>query len=150
MHLQMLYGFFRRFKFFIIMQIDFSSISSGKAYFWMASTITPRPVAWVSTRSANGVVNLAPFSFFQMVTSAPPTLMISPLVHPSGMLKDTTRNIQETGEFVVNLVPFELAQTMNETSFSYDPHVSEIEQCEVPVIASVSVLAPRVAGVPVD
>jgi flavin reductase (DIM6/NTAB) family NADH-FMN oxidoreductase RutF len=132
------------------MLIDFSKIDSLKAYFWLGSTVTPRPVAWVTTRSAAGVTNLAPFSFFQVITASPPTLMISPLLHASGALKDTTRNIQETGEFVVNLVPFNMVDAMNETSFSYDADTSEIERCGIPTIESTQVKPPRIAGVPVS
>lgn len=132
------------------MQIDFSQLDARTAYFWMSSTITPRPVAWVSTRSAAGVPNLAPFSFFQMITSAPPTLMISPLLHPNGSMKDTARNIHETGEFVVNLVPFEMVGAMNETSFSFGPDTSEIEKCAIPTLPSSVVGPARVAGVAVS
>ncbi len=132
------------------MLIDFSALDARTAYFWMASTITPRPVAWVSTCSAAGVHNLAPFSFFQMVTPSPPTLMISPLLHPDGRAKDTTRNIEETGELVVNLVPFALVDRMNATSFSYGPGESEIEQCDIATVAATMVKPRRVAGVPVS
>jgi flavin reductase (DIM6/NTAB) family NADH-FMN oxidoreductase RutF len=132
------------------MLIDFSALEPRKAYFWMASTIAPRPVAWVSTCSKEGVINLAPFSFFQMLTPQPPTLMISPLVHPNGTMKDTTRNIQETGEFVVNLVPFPMVDAMNETSFSYASDVSEMDRCAIASLASERIRPPRVAGVAVS
>ncbi|MBC7415369.1 MAG: flavin reductase family protein [Herminiimonas sp.] len=132
------------------MLIDFSALDARTAYFWMASTITPRPVAWVSTCSASGVTNLAPFSFFQMITPAPPTLMISPLLHPGGALKDTARNIQETGEFVVNLVPFSMVNAMNASSFSFGADESEIERCNIATLASDRVRAPRVADVAVS
>lgn len=116
----------------------------------MASAIAPRPIAWVSSRSKDGIVNLAPFSFFQMVTATPPTLMISPLRQSDGSLKDTTRNIIETGEFVVNLVPHELREKMNATSFSFPGDVSEIEQCGIATQAAERVKPPRVIGVPVS
>ena len=132
------------------MLIDFSTLDARTAYFWMASTITPRPVAWVSTCSADGVHNLAPFSFFQMVTPSPPTLMISPLLHPDGRMKDTARNIEQTGELVVNLVPFALVERMNATSFSYGPDESESERCDVATAASTRVTPRRVAGVSVS
>jgi flavin reductase (DIM6/NTAB) family NADH-FMN oxidoreductase RutF len=132
------------------MLIDFSELEPRKAYFWMASTITPRPVAWVSSVSGDGVVNLAPFSFFQMVTATPPTLMISPLVYANGGLKDTTRNIRETGEFVVNLVSFDRVHDMNETSFGYGPDESEVEICGIASLPSAKVRPPRVAGVAVS
>lgn len=132
------------------MLIDFSTLDARTAYFWMASTITPRPVAWVSTCSSDGVHNLAPFSFFQMVTPAPPTLMISPLLHPDGRMKDTARNIMETGELVVNLVPFAQVEQMNRTSFSYAPSESEIERCEIATLASSMVVPRRVANIPIS
>lgn len=132
------------------MRIDFAELDARTAYFWMASTITPRPVAWVSTCSAEGITNLAPFSFFQMITPSPPTLMISPLLHPNGSMKDTARNIQQTGEFVVNLVPFPMVDAMNATSFSFPADESEIERCNVATIASEMVRPPRVAGVAVS
>lgn len=132
------------------MQIDFSTLDARTAYFWMASTITPRPVAWVASCSAAGNTNLAPFSFFQMITASPPTLMISPLLHPDGTMKDTARNIEASGEFVVNLVPFDLVDRMNATSFGYPAGQSEIETCNIPTLASTSVKPPRVAGVAVS
>ena len=132
------------------MRIDFSGLDARTAYFWMASTITPRPVAWVSTCSAAGVTNLAPFSFFQMITPSPPTLMISPLLHPNGNLKDTARNIEQTGEFVVNLVPFPMVDAMNASSFSFPADASEIERCGIETAASEMVRPPRVSGVAVS
>ena len=132
------------------MKIDFSALDARTAYFWMASTITPRPVAWVSTCSIAGSTNLAPFSFFQMITPSPPTLMISPLLHPNGQLKDTARNIEQTGEFVVNLVPFPMVDAMNASSFSFPADVSEIERCNIETTASEMVRPPRVSGVAVS
>jgi tetratricopeptide (TPR) repeat protein/flavin reductase (DIM6/NTAB) family NADH-FMN oxidoreductase RutF len=131
------------------MLIDFSA-DPRKAYGLMASAIAPRPIAWVCTQSKDGVVNLAPFSFFQMVTGTPPTLMISPLLQSDGSLKDTTRNIIETGEFVVNLVSHGMREKMNETSFSFPASVSEIEQCGIATLPAKRVQVPRVAGVPVS
>ena len=132
------------------MLIDFSALDARTAYFWMASTITPRPVAWVSTCSSEGVHNLAPFSFFQMVTPSPPTLMLSPLLHPDGRMKDTARNIEQTKELVVNLVPFAMVERMNATSFSYGPSESESERCDIATIESTIVKPRRVANVPVS
>lgn len=132
------------------MQIDFSTLDARTAYFWMASTITPRPVAWVSTCSAAGVTNLAPFSFFQVITSTPPTLMLSPLLQSDGSMKDTARNIGETGEFVVNLVPFGMVDKMNATSFRYPHDDSEIDRCHIDTLAATRVTPPRIAGVGVS
>ncbi len=132
------------------MLLDFSTMDRRTKYFWMASTIAPRPVAWVSSASAEGVVNLAPFSFFQMITPHPPTLMICPQTNSDGSLKDTARNIRETGEFVVSLVTFPMVQQMNETSFAFDAGTSEFEQVGVVAEPSHSVKPPRVALAPMS
>jgi flavin reductase (DIM6/NTAB) family NADH-FMN oxidoreductase RutF len=132
------------------MFLDFSTLKSREVYRWMASTIAPRPIAWVSSLSNDGVANLAPFSFFQMITAAPPTLMISPLVQTDGSKKDTVRNIQQSGEFVVNLVPYALRDSMNGTSFGYDGDTSEFDACGVAQLPAQFVKPPRVAGVPVS
>ncbi|MDB5774185.1 MAG: flavin reductase [Herbaspirillum sp.] len=132
------------------MFLDFSTLNARDAYLWMSSTITPRPVAWVSSLSEQGVANLAPFSFFQMITGSPPTLMISPIVQTDNGKKDTARNIEQSGEFVVNLVPYAMRNIMNETSFSYDGQTSEFDACGVERSPSELVRPPRVAGVPVS
>ena len=115
----------------------------------MASSITPRPVAWVSSLSTAGIANLAPFSFFQMVTAAPPTLMFCPLLQADGAAKDTVANILATKEFVVNLVSHDQLDLMNATSFTYPSNVSEFESCAVPSIPSHRIKPQRVLGAPV-
>jgi flavin reductase (DIM6/NTAB) family NADH-FMN oxidoreductase RutF len=132
------------------MLLDFSTMDRRTAYFWMASTIAPRPVAWVSSRSAAGIFNLAPFSFFQMIAPQPPTLMICPQHNSDGSLKDTVRNIRETGEFVVSLVPFALVHQMNATSFAFDAGTSEFDAAAVAPAESTVVAPPRVAGSPMS
>lgn len=131
------------------MEIDFSRIAARDAYGWMASTIMPRPVAWVSTISAEGITNLAPFSFFQGVTSNPPTLMFVPVNTRDGHKKDTVRNIEAVPEFVVNLVPFALAEAMNETAALMPYGESEFTAFGIEAKASLVVKAPRVALAPV-
>ncbi len=84
------------------MRLDFTTMDRRTAYYRMASTIAPRPVAWVSTVSAEGVANLEPFSFFQMITPDPPTLMICLQINGDGSLKDTARNIQAAGNACTN------------------------------------------------
>ena len=132
------------------MFIDFKGLPARTAYYWLASTVTPRPVAWVSSLSAAGVPNLAPFSFFQVVTHTPPTLMVCPLVNSDGSMKDTAANIAETGEFVVNLVPHTLVQQMNQTSFGYERGTNEFERAGLTGLPSTLVKPQRVAGVPVS
>jgi flavin reductase (DIM6/NTAB) family NADH-FMN oxidoreductase RutF len=83
------------------MRLDVEALGAAEAYRWMTATVTPRPIAWVSTRSAAGVDNLAPFSFFQIVCDAPPTLMLSIGYRADGSEKDTLRNLRERGELVI-------------------------------------------------
>ena len=86
-----------------------------EAYMLTVSTIVPRPIAWVSTVNAEGALNLAPFSFFNAVSGKPPTVMFS-VGQRDGMAKDTLRNVDEVGEFVVNLVNEAHADAMNLTA----------------------------------
>jgi flavin reductase (DIM6/NTAB) family NADH-FMN oxidoreductase RutF len=116
----------------------------------MTSSILPRPIAWVSTISPDGRVNLAPFSFFQGVTANPPTLMFVPVNNREGGKKDTVRNIELVPEFVVNLVPFALASKMNDTAALLPYGESEFSAFGVEAAASVKVRPPRVAASPVS
>jgi flavin reductase (DIM6/NTAB) family NADH-FMN oxidoreductase RutF len=131
------------------MLLDFSSLKPRDAYGWMISTILPRPIAWVSTISLGGKTNLAPFSFFQGVTSNPPTLMFVPVNTRDGTKKDTVRNIEEVPEFVVNLVPFALAEQMNASSALLPYGESEFEAFGIAAAPSHRVRPPRVAAAPV-
>lgn len=131
------------------MFLDFTALSPRDAYGWMAGTITPRPIAWVSTVSGEGRVNLAPFSFFNGITGNPPTLMFSAVNNRGGVKKDTIRNIEETGEFVVNLVSHALAGAMNACAALLPYGESEFEAFGIEPAASVRVKPPRVAAAPV-
>jgi flavin reductase (DIM6/NTAB) family NADH-FMN oxidoreductase RutF len=131
------------------MLLDFTQLAPRDAYAWMIGTILPRPIAWVSTISTEGRTNLAPFSFFQGVTSNPPTLMFVPVNTRDGTKKDTVRNIEQVAEFVVNLVPFALAVPMNETSAMLPYGESEFEAFGVAPKPSERIRPPRVAAAPV-
>jgi flavin reductase (DIM6/NTAB) family NADH-FMN oxidoreductase RutF len=131
------------------MEIDFSTYPVRDAYALLTSSIMPRPVAWVSTVSQEGATNLAPFSFFQGVTASPPTLLIVPVNHRDGRKKDTVRNIEETGEFVVNVVPFALAEQMNATAALLENGESEFEKFGIAQAPSTRVRPPRVAASPI-
>lgn len=131
------------------MLLDFSALRARDAYNWMIGTILPRPIAWVSTISADGRTNLAPFSFFQGVTSNPPTLMFVPVNNRDGGRKDTVRNIEQVPEFVVNLVSYALADQMNRTSALLPYGESEFEAFGIPSAVSDRVRPPRVAAAPV-
>lgn len=131
------------------MRLDFTTLKSRDAYGWMISTILPRPIAWVSTISADGKTNLAPFSFFQGVTANPPTLMFVPVNTRDGTKKDTVRNIEAVPEFVVNLVPFALAEQMNASAAMLPYGESEFEKFGIASAPSERVRPPRVAAAPV-
>jgi flavin reductase (DIM6/NTAB) family NADH-FMN oxidoreductase RutF len=131
------------------MLLDFSALKPRDAYGWMISTIMPRPIAWVSTISADGKTNLAPFSFFQGITANPPTLMFVPVNTRDGTKKDTVRNIEAVPEFVVNLVSFAQGEQMNASSATLPYGESEFETFGIAAAPSERVRPPRVAEAPV-
>jgi flavin reductase (DIM6/NTAB) family NADH-FMN oxidoreductase RutF len=118
----------------------------------LLSSVAPRPIAWVSTLN-NGHLNLAPFSFFNAVSAKPPLLGFSPslrLMDGHSAPKDTLRNIRETGEFVVNVVTFAVADAMNLTSGEYDSSVDEFGLAKLNTRPSQVVRPPQVAESPVS
>ena len=115
----------------------------------MASLIVPRPIALVTTLGANGVVNAAPFSMFNMVGEDPPLVMISINRLKDGRLKDTSDNILRTGEFVVHLPDEPMAQQMHECGHAFPSDVSELTAVGLTPVASHTVKAPRIAQAPV-
>lgn len=134
-----------------------SDISHSELYGILLNSVAPRPIAWVSTASASGALNLAPFSFFNCVCVDPPLLAFAPGLRPSkqaqashGEPKDTLRNIRETREFVVNIVTYELREAMNSTSGEYDASVNEFELAKVTPQPSKIVRPPRVTESPVS
>jgi flavin reductase (DIM6/NTAB) family NADH-FMN oxidoreductase RutF len=139
------------------MIISPSDISHSELYGILLNSVAPRPIAWVSTVSASGQPNLAPFSFFNCVCVDPPLLAFAPghrmpkqpeVRH--GEAKDTLRNIRETREFVVNIVTYELGEAMNVTSGEYDASVNEFELAKVTPEPSKIVRPPRVGESPVS
>jgi len=108
------------------MLFEFDKIAPEIGYKLLTSTITPRPIAWISTLGMNGVVNAAPYSFFNAMGHTLPTVAIGLLRDATRGWKDTARNILETGEFVVNLVPAALADAMNTTCAAVGPDVDEM------------------------
>ncbi|MEZ6043363.1 MAG: flavin reductase family protein [Planctomycetaceae bacterium] len=127
------------------MEIDIASTRASIVYQHLTRIIAPRPIAWVSTRSKDGLSNIAPFSFFAGVGSRPATLLFCPANRLDGSPKDTLRNIRETGEFVVNVVTEELAVLMNESAADLPESESEFAACDIPETASKTVKAPTVA-----
>jgi len=134
-----------------------SDISHSEIYNLLLNSVAPRPIAWVSTISASGQPNLAPFSFFNAVCVDPPLLAFAPgLRTPKlpgvghGEAKDTLRNVREMREFVVTIVTYELREAMNLTSGDYDALVNEFELANITPAASKVVRPPRVAESPVS
>jgi flavin reductase (DIM6/NTAB) family NADH-FMN oxidoreductase RutF len=115
-------------------------------YKLMVGVIVPRPIAFVSSISPDGVLNLAPFSFFTAISANPPVVCFSPMVRGSdGSVKDTLRNIAATKEFVVNVVSEDFAQQMNVCSTEFSPDVDEFAASHLTPIPSDLVKPPRVA-----
>lgn len=131
------------------MIIDFENLAPRDAYTWMINTVTPRPIAWVSTVSAAGQTNLAPFSYFQAVCSKPPTLMFSGAINRLGVKKDSVVNVGQVPEFVINIVPFALAEPMNLTATPLPHGESEFGKFNIASAPSLKVRPPRVASAPV-
>lgn len=131
------------------MQFDFAEISAKDRYKLMVSTILPRPIAWVVTRSAAGVVNAAPYSFFNGVGGDPPLVSISIEGKGGDGRKDTAVNIRESGQFVVNLVDDATAHAMVVTAADFAPAVSETEQAGLATTPSVRIAPPRITASPV-
>jgi flavin reductase (DIM6/NTAB) family NADH-FMN oxidoreductase RutF len=132
------------------MLIDFARLAARERYRWMIATILPRPIAFVSTVSAAGQPNLAPFSFFSGVTSEPPIVTVSIASRRGGVSKDTLRNIEETGELVINLVSEPMAEAMVYCSGDWPPDQNEFELSGLTALPSERVRPPRVEGSPVS
>ncbi|BCX47193.1 hypothetical protein HAHE_11010 [Haloferula helveola] len=130
------------------MELDLLGQHASRAYPILASLVTPRPIAWVSTLNDDDSVNLAPFSFFNVFGSKPPLVIFAPGDRPDGSPKDSARNAEKTGEFVVNLVSPELADAMVRTSASLPPGESEAGAAGVEMAAASVVGPPRVAAAP--
>jgi flavin reductase (DIM6/NTAB) family NADH-FMN oxidoreductase RutF len=126
-----------------------TDLSDNERYKLLIGTIVPRPIAWVSTISPNGVPNLAPFSYFTIACTDPMTLLFCPQRQPDGTKKDTLVNIEATGEFVINLTNEETAVAMNRSATALPYGESEFVWAGVTAIPSEIVSVPRVAEAPV-
>jgi flavin reductase (DIM6/NTAB) family NADH-FMN oxidoreductase RutF len=132
------------------MQFDMRALDRSSRYKIIGACVTPRPIAWVTTRSAEGVVNLSPFSFFNALGDNPPVIVLGMVPHAEGRLKDTPANIQTTGEFVVNLVDEAHGAAMNLTSVDAPAGIDEAALAGIELTPSVAVAAPRIATAPVS
>jgi flavin reductase (DIM6/NTAB) family NADH-FMN oxidoreductase RutF len=130
--------------------LDPAALSQTDNYKLMIGAIVPRPIAFVSTVSPEGLLNVAPFSFFNGVCSNPPTLLFTTVRRSSdGQKKDTLTNIEATQEFVVNVVSEAMAVPMNQASAEYPPDVSEFDACGLTPAPSSHVRPAGVAESPV-
>lgn len=122
--------------------------STSRTYHFLTSAVAPRPIAWVTTQNTAGLVNAAPFSWFQAVCADPPMVMLAFARRADGSLKDTPRNMLDTGEFVVNATAHASLEAMVETSADPGPDVSEVDLAKLALAPSVAVAPPRLAEAP--
>ena len=131
------------------MHFDFATLSAKDRYKLLVSTVTPRPIAWVVTAAADGMLNAAPYSFFNVFSNDPPMVVIGIGGREPGDAKDTGHNIRMTGQFVVNLVNEACAAAMVVTAIDFPPDVDELHEAGLRTIPSLHVVPPRIADSPV-
>lgn len=131
------------------MIFDVIDLASQEKYRLLSGGITPRPIAWISTRSADHIDNLAPYSFFTVASCNPPVLLYTQVTPRSGIDKDTLQNLIDTGECVVNIVNTDLLEKMNMTSASIPMDESEFDFAEVDSCASQTVKPLSVKASPI-
>lgn len=126
-----------------MMAIDPNSLNQKENYKLLIGSIVPRPIAFITTLSSDNVVNAAPFSFFNIVSSDPPMVSVS-VQRINGAMKDTARNIVETNELVLHIVDEKMVEEMNKTAANLPPNESELELTHLHVTDSVKVAVPGV------
>jgi len=130
------------------MQYAVSDVSHHERYKILTAFVLPRPIAWVTTLGPTGVVNAAPFSFFNVFAEDPPLVMFAVNKRPDGRIKDTWVNIKRSGEFVVNLTDEPLARAMHDSSGDFPPEIGEPGYLGLTLEPSVDVKPPRLADAP--
>jgi flavin reductase (DIM6/NTAB) family NADH-FMN oxidoreductase RutF len=135
------------------MDWNFDTLENAKRYKLLVSLVVPRPIALVTTlglpgTEGEGVVNAAPFSFFNVIADEPPIVIISIENRDSGPLKDSSRNMLASGQFVVNLVDESIAERMHACSTDFPPGVSEPEMVGFTLAPSSQVAPPRLVEAP--
>lgn len=130
------------------MRIDPSDLAAEQAYRLLTGIVVPRPIAWVTTLSGDGIVNLAPFSAFTFVSPKPPMLAIS-VGRKAGVYKDTAHNILNNEEFVVHIADTTLMTAVHESSTEHPPDVSEVEELNLETLPGERVKVPRLAAAPI-
>ena len=127
------------------MQLDPSAAPVQAVYQHLVGLVTPRPIAWVTTLSPGGVVNLAPFSFFNAFGANPPIVVFSPTLRRDGTKKDTLLNLEARGEFVIHTATAPLAAQVNLSSKEIPRDESEVSLTGLTTVPSVKVKPPRIA-----
>src|SRR6476620_10348842 len=130
--------------------LDASSADVVSVHRAIVGVVTPRPIAWVTTVDVEGRVNLAPFSFFNAFGANPPVVVFSPTLRRDGTKKDTLRNVEATGEFVVNAAVEALAEPLNLSSTELPAGESEVDLAGLTLRPSERVRVPRLAESPVN
>ncbi|MCC7546272.1 MAG: flavin reductase family protein [Burkholderiales bacterium] len=131
------------------MELDFLALDPSQRYKLLASLVVPRPIALISTLGRNGVLNAAPFSFFNALGEDPPIVIFAADARASGGAKDTMRNVLETREYVVNLVDEAIAPQMHGCAVDTPPETSEFDLVGFTPVPSKAVRPPRIAQAPV-
>lgn len=132
------------------MLFNMAALGPQNTYKLLVATIVPRPIAWVTTMDGDGLLNAAPYSFFNAVAGSPPTVVIGVGARAPGVQKDTGANIRATRQFVVSLVAYENTRPMVVTAIEFDPAVDELHQAGLTTVASEKVRPPRIAESPVS
>jgi flavin reductase (DIM6/NTAB) family NADH-FMN oxidoreductase RutF len=132
------------------MLFDFADTSNQNVYKLLVATIGPRPIAWVTTKDVDGTLNAAPFSFFNAMSGNPPVLAFGIGGRAPGDVKDTGGNIRRTGQYVINLCSFALAEQMNITAIDFEKEVNELSEAGLTTAPSSRVKPPRIAESPVS
>jgi flavin reductase (DIM6/NTAB) family NADH-FMN oxidoreductase RutF len=127
------------------MDLKLAELSAHERYKLLIGLVIPRPIAWISTWSENGVANCAPFSFFNVFSEDPPLCVIGINPRSDGVMKHSLKNIRRTGEFIVNLVDETTANAMHISSKEFPETVSEFEQTGLTTAPGVMVQHPRIA-----
>jgi flavin reductase (DIM6/NTAB) family NADH-FMN oxidoreductase RutF len=131
------------------MLFDFAKLGPNDTYKLLAATVVPRPIAWVVTQNPAGQLNAAPFSFFNVLSGAPPIVSLGIGNRSSGQPKDSLANIRSTRQFVVNLVSESMVRRMNVTAIDFAPTVDEVAAAQLRTSACEHVKPPRLADSPV-
>jgi flavin reductase (DIM6/NTAB) family NADH-FMN oxidoreductase RutF len=127
---------------------DAASLAQRDRYKVLISLVIPRPIALVTTLGPTGIVNAAPFSFFNIFSESPPLAVLGLQSKPDKRLKDTSAHIRDRGEFVINLVDEALGAQMNQCAVDFPPEISEIDAAKLNLLPSEKIKIPRIAEAP--